>query len=65
MLPGAIPGSTIGVSGGGGDPRLAFVVDVDAVEGKRFTPGSGASKCPEAVVSWFTIPGALAPPGGG
>ena len=36
--PGTVPGSTMGVSGGGGDPRLAFVVDVEAVEAKRFTP---------------------------
>jgi hypothetical protein len=32
----------IGVSGGGGEPRCAFTVDVEAVELKRLTPtGSG------------------------
>jgi len=35
--PGTTPGSTIGVSGGGGDPRLARVVEVDAVEANLFT----------------------------
>jgi hypothetical protein len=35
--PGMLPGSTIGVSGGGGEPRLALVVEVEAVDGKRFT----------------------------
>ena len=34
-------GPTIGVSGGGGEPRVARVVEVDAVELMRFTmPGS-------------------------
>lgn len=28
----------IGVSGGGGEPRCALVVDVDAVELRRLTP---------------------------
>lgn len=28
----------MGVSGGGGDPRWAFVVDVEAVESSRLTP---------------------------
>jgi hypothetical protein len=28
----------MGVSGGGGDPRCAFVVDVDAVELSRLMP---------------------------
>jgi hypothetical protein len=32
----------MGVSGGGGEPRCAFTVDVEAVELKRLTPmGSG------------------------
>lgn len=42
---GACPGSTIGVSGGGGEPRLARVVDVEAVEAKRFTPWSFILSC--------------------
>ena len=33
--PGMTPGSTMGVSGGGGEPRLARVVELDAVEEKR------------------------------
>lgn len=28
----------MGVSGGGGDPRLAFVVDTEAVEANLLTP---------------------------
>lgn len=32
---GCCPGPTMGVSGGGGDPRWAIVVDVDAVESTR------------------------------
>jgi hypothetical protein len=32
------PGPTMGVSGGGGEPRWARVVDVDAVELMRFIP---------------------------
>ena len=39
--PGCSPGATIGVSGGGGEPLCALVVDVDAVELKRFTPAPG------------------------
>ena len=35
--PGICPGSTMGVSGGGGDPRLARVVEVEAVEANRLT----------------------------
>jgi hypothetical protein len=35
--PGMTPGSTIGVSGGGGEPLLARVVEVEAVDAKRFT----------------------------
>jgi hypothetical protein len=31
-VPGRGFGGTIGVSGGGGDPRVAFVVEVEAVE---------------------------------
>lgn len=31
-------GGMIGVSGGGGEPRCALVVDVDAVELSLFTP---------------------------
>lgn len=42
---GVRPGSTIGVSGGGGEPRLARVVEVEAVEAKRFTPGSFILRC--------------------
>lgn len=38
-LPGA--GPVMGVSGGGGEPRVALVVDVDAVELKRWMPWSG------------------------
>lgn len=35
----------MGVSGGGGDPRVALVVDVEAVEEKRFIVlGVGAYK---------------------
>lgn len=30
--PASSPGPTIGVSGGGGDPLVALVVDVDAVD---------------------------------
>ena len=33
--PGSSPGATIGVSGGGGEPRCALVVDVEAVELSR------------------------------
>ena len=33
--PGMVPGSTMGVSGGGGDPRLARVVELEAVDEKR------------------------------
>lgn len=38
--PGTLPGSTIGVSGGGGEPLLALVVEFEAVEANRLTPGS-------------------------
>lgn len=39
----------MGVSGGGGDPRVALVVDVEAVEEKRFIAlGVGAYKLPLA-----------------
>lgn len=38
MSPGISPGCTIGVSGGGGEPLCAFVVEVDAVELSLFTP---------------------------
>jgi hypothetical protein len=47
--PGIVPGSTMGVSGGGGDPRLARVVELEAVEEKRLM---GAARF-------------AAPPGGG
>lgn len=55
----------MGVSGGGGEPRVAFVVDVEAVDGKRFTPASAALR-------WLTAAGfggaaceELDDPGGG
>lgn len=37
--PGMFPGSTMGVSGGGGEPLLARTVDVLALDAKRFTLG--------------------------
>lgn len=44
------PGGTIGVSGGGGEPRFAFVVEVEAVEPRRLTEwvGCGAARLDEA-----------------
>ena len=58
--PGASPGGTIGVSGGGGDPRCAFVVDVEAVEPNLFTPaGSGILRL------LFGSAGLWVDPGGG
>lgn len=43
--PGTLPGSTIGVSGGGGEPRLALVVEFEAVDANRFTPWSPILDC--------------------
>ena len=34
---GRLPGSYTGVSGGGGEPRLARVVELEAVDAKRLT----------------------------
>jgi hypothetical protein len=38
------PGSTMGVSGGGGEPLLALVVEFEAVDGKRFIPSDGMAR---------------------
>ena len=43
--PGCWPGPTTGVSGGGGDPRWARVVEVDAVEPIRLTALFGGCRC--------------------
>ena len=54
------PGGIIGVSGGGGEPRWAFVVDVEAVELNLFTPpGFGTRKPLDG-----PTPGASSPGGG-
>lgn len=34
--PGSSPGPTIGVSGGGGEPLVALVVEIDAVDANLF-----------------------------
>jgi len=52
-----VPGSTIGVSGGGGEPRFALVVEFEAVEANRLTPWS-------FIVDWLLLlppPATLAP----
>lgn len=48
-VPGRWLGGTTGVSGGGGDPRVAFVVEVDAVE---------LILCTAAGARVFNLPGA-------
>lgn len=48
--PGISPGAAIGVSGGGGDPLCALVVDVEADELSRLTPGLGICKPSAGVV---------------
>ena len=66
---GAWPGSTTGVSGGGGDPRLARVVEFEAVDANRFTPCSPASSEPLLLGTWSeddaSLPDAAVDPGGG
>lgn len=64
--PGIVPGSTTGVSGGGGEPRLARVVEFEAVDAKRFTPWSplGAWVDEELAVVVVVVV-VVAAPGGG
>ena len=54
--PAACSGGIIGVSGGGGDPRWALVVDTDEVEPSLLTPDEFGT------LSWFW---ASTDPGGG